>query len=210
MKKTGTKRMIMEKALDLFARQGYEGVSVAEIADAVGIRAPSLYKHYASKQEIYDAILTEMEERYRNQAAALQMDGTDASLDTALFAGIGADRLIGMGKTMFLYFLHDEYARKFRRMLAIEQFSNPQAARLYAEQYVDSPIAYQSALFSAFLAQGLMRDVDARTAAMHFYAPMFLMLCLCDSCPEREEEALLFVEQHFRQFTALYMKGDPS
>ena len=57
------KRRIMTEALRLFARDGYEAVSVESIAAAVGIRAPSLYKHYRSKRDIYDSILREMERR---------------------------------------------------------------------------------------------------------------------------------------------------
>ena len=45
-----TKELILDAALKLFAKKGYEAVSVAEIADAVGVKAPSLYKHYKSKQ----------------------------------------------------------------------------------------------------------------------------------------------------------------
>ena len=57
MKKTGTKDKILTEALKLFAQKGYESVSVIEIAEAVGIKAPSLYKHYKSKRDIFDSIL---------------------------------------------------------------------------------------------------------------------------------------------------------
>ncbi len=50
-----------------------------------------------------------------------------------------------------------------------------------------------------------MLNLDAKTAAMHFYAPMFLMLCLCDSCPEREAEALSFIRLHISQFSDIYL-----
>ena len=58
-----TKRVILEEAVKLFARDGYEAVSVEMIAEAVGIKAPSLYKHYKSKRDIFDHILREMERR---------------------------------------------------------------------------------------------------------------------------------------------------
>ena len=45
-----TKQRILSEALKLFASKGYEAVSVAQIAGAVGIKAPSLYKHYDSKR----------------------------------------------------------------------------------------------------------------------------------------------------------------
>ena len=63
-----TKQRIMDEALTLFAEKGYGNVFVGQIAEAVGIKAPSLYKHYKSKQDIFNAILDEMKRRYDMQA----------------------------------------------------------------------------------------------------------------------------------------------
>lgn len=57
MKQEDTKQRILEKSLELFASKGYDAVSVGEIAKAVGVKAPSLYNHCASKQAIFDAIV---------------------------------------------------------------------------------------------------------------------------------------------------------
>ena len=51
MKQVDTKQRILSESLRLFSENGYDAVSVAEIASAVGIKAPSLYKHYKSKRE---------------------------------------------------------------------------------------------------------------------------------------------------------------
>lgn len=58
-KKEDTKQRILDEALRLFSQSGYDAVSVERIASAVGIKAPSLYKHFKSKQEIFDAIVAE-------------------------------------------------------------------------------------------------------------------------------------------------------
>ncbi len=51
----------IQRALDaaeqLFADQGYEGTTVRQIADAIDIREPSLYKHFQGKDAIYAAVL---------------------------------------------------------------------------------------------------------------------------------------------------------
>ena len=44
-----TKEKILDAALTLFAENGYDGTSVEQIARFVGIKAPSLYKHYKGK-----------------------------------------------------------------------------------------------------------------------------------------------------------------
>ena len=64
MKQEDTKQKILDKALELFSAQGYDSVSVGEIAKAVGIKAPSLYNHFPSKQAIFDAIVESTAARY--------------------------------------------------------------------------------------------------------------------------------------------------
>jgi len=113
-----------------------------------------------------------------------------------------------MGKELFLYFLHDEYASKFRHMLTIGQYGNPKLSALYATQYIDAPLSYQGMLFSFLSGAGLIRE-NSHIMALHFYAPIYLMLILCDCHPEREGEALSTLEQHIRQFNRLYQnEGD--
>jgi len=199
MGKKDTKHIILEEALSLFAINGYEGVTVADIANAVGIKGPSLYKHYKSKQDIFDAILVKMEERYKEQAAFMQMNGMEADKDMELFLNINEEQLIEIGKGLFLYFLHDEYALKFRRMLTIGQYRNQKMSALYAEQYVDAPLSYQGMLFHFFSEAGIIKE-NPHIMALHFYAPIYLLLVLCDCHPEREGEALSTMEQHIRQF----------
>lgn len=50
---------IKKAALDLFAHKGYEGTSMQDIADSVGLKKQSLYSHFSSKEAIYDAVLAE-------------------------------------------------------------------------------------------------------------------------------------------------------
>ena len=127
--KVSTKRRILEHALTLFSEKGFDAVSVGQIADAVGIKAPSLYKHYKSKQDIFDAILDEMAVRYQQQTASMQMNGVEPNKDIDRYKDISEEQLIQMGKELFLYFLHDEYVCKFRKLLTIEQYHSMQMIR---------------------------------------------------------------------------------
>ena len=68
---------ILQKALKLFAGNGYEAVSVSEIAGALGITKGALYRHYINKRDIFDSILSEMERRDAERAAAFDLpEGT--------------------------------------------------------------------------------------------------------------------------------------
>ena len=57
MAKRNTKDIILFESLKLFADKGYDGVTVRDIAAEVGIKQSSLYKHYKSKQEIFDTLV---------------------------------------------------------------------------------------------------------------------------------------------------------
>lgn len=208
MEQQSTKNKIIEEALSLFSEKGYSAVSVAQIAEAVGIRAPSLYKHYKSKQDIFDAILAKMASRYEEQIGSMQMDGIKPDKDVELFLHIDEEHLIDMGKQLFCYFLHDKYAGRFRRMLTLEQYHNKELAALYTKQYIDEPLSYQGTVFYLMIQRGAFIPENPNVMALHFFAPMFLLLTLCDCDPERETWALKMVEEHIRQFCRLYNKEE--
>lgn len=199
-----TKKKILDAALTLFSEKGYGNVYVGHIADAVGIKAPSLYKHYKSKQDIFDAILEEMKKSYEKQAGNLGMNGNSIDMDGNLFSTISEDKLVEIGTGLFLYFLHDDYTQKFRKMLTIEQFHNSELAGLYSKQYLDDPLQYQTGLFSLISTGGKLKQYDSNMMALQFYSPIYMLLTLCDRQPDREPEALQMLEQHIRQFSRVY------
>lgn len=199
-----TKQRIIENALILFSEKGYEAVTVANIAEAVGIKAPSLYKHFKSKQDIFESILVELQSRYAMQASMLNIGGTDANKDVASYMNISADVLEDMVKGLFTFFLHDEYTARFRKMMTIEQYKNSDIANLYSKQYFDDVISYQEILFANLMQQGIIKDGDARMVAFQFFTPILSLIALCDRQPEREAEAYQYLEAHVRQFNRMY------
>lgn len=199
-----TKQRIIENALILFSEKGYEAVTVANIAQAVGIKAPSLYKHFKSKQDIFESILTELQSRYEAQACMMHIGGLDAKEDAEHYLHISADILENMVKGLFTFFLHDEYTARFRKMMTIEQFKNADIAILYSKQYFDDVITYQEIMFSNLMQQGLIREADAKTVAFQFFTPILSLIALCDRQPEREAEAYQYLEEHVRQFNRMY------
>lgn len=63
----------MLTALELFARDGYEAVSVSQIAGALSMTKGALYRHYGSKRDIFLQIVGRMEQRDWEQAAGYGM-----------------------------------------------------------------------------------------------------------------------------------------
>lgn len=195
-----TKEKILTSALELFSVRGYEDTSVADIAKAVGIKAPSLYKHFGSKQEIFAAILRKIDEQYRQQASMLQLDGNLPEADAVRYQGISEESLFSMVLQMFRFFLLDPYAAKCRKMLMLEQYKNVEAAELYRKQYFEGPLAYQSDLFHRLIQGGMFEKADPETLALQFYAPIFMLLQLCDVDPQKIPEAEEMLRRHIVAF----------
>ena len=196
----GTKDRIITEALRLFSEKGYGEVTVSQIAEAVGIKPPSLYKHFQSKQDIFDAIKGRMSDHYMQMVSGLGIDGNNASADIPIYDGIGEDELVQIGRSLFTFFLRDEDNSRFRRMLSIGRYSDPELDSMFHSQYIDLPLSYQSEIFRGMLESRGM-DGDPRTMALEFYSPMLILLMSCDTDPGREEEALGMVEDHIRHFS---------
>ena len=200
MKQEDTKQKIMAKALELFSANGYDAVSVGEIARAVGIKAPSLYNHFSSKQAIFDAIVAETAAQYERDTDRIDIHVQNAKQDIPVFTAITEDALAAKVCQLFSYSLHDETISRFRRMMTIEQFRSPQLAELYSRRYVDRVVAYHAAIFRSLIAAGQIRDEGADAMAMMYVAPVITLLGVCDRQPEREEECLDKLDAHVRLF----------
>ena len=200
MKQEDTKQKIMAKALELFSANGYDAVSVGEIAKAVGIKAPSLYNHFSSKQAIFDAIVAETAAQYERDTDRIDIHVQNAKQDIPIFTAITEDALAAKVRQLFSYSLHDETISRFRRMMTIEQFRSPQLAELYSRRYVDRVVAYHAAIFRSLIAAGQIRDEGADAMAMMYVAPVITLLGVCDRQPEREAECLDKLDAHVRLF----------
>jgi AcrR family transcriptional regulator len=199
-----TRHRILDEALTLFSERGYANVYVGDIAERVGIKAPSLYKHYKNKQAIFDAIIDEMNSRFMEQAGSLNISGMDPTADAAIYKNMNEDSMIELGKSLFLYYLHDDYTKRFRKMLTIEQFHDKDLAAMYSKLYVDDPLSYQGMLLGMIAASGMLKTDDVEIMTLHFYAPIYYLLTICDRDPAREPWALETLDRHIRQFDRLY------
>lgn len=202
-----TKERIIYESLVLFSQKGYEGVSMREIAAAVEIKAASLYAHFSGKEAIYQAIVDTMKQRYNEKAMMLHIDGNIPDADITVYKNISTEQLYAIGEQLFLFFLHDEYTKMYRKMLTIEQFHNPVLAAEFSRQYYDEAIAYQKKLFAMLAGKENFIEADYEIMAVHFYSPMYTLITLCDRQPEREGEVLDLLKRHIEQFVRIYKKA---
>jgi len=199
-----TKEKILDNALELFSEKGYTAVSMRDIADKVGIKAPSLYKHYANKQAIFDAILNKINERYKSQANALSMSAESVEKDAEYYADISENKLIENTLKMFKFLLHDEYESKCRKLMTIEQFKNNEIKEKYMSRFFDDMINYHEIMFKKLIEMGVVKNLNPKIMALQDVTPIYTLLLVCDRQPERENEALELIGDHIKQFNKLY------
>ncbi len=200
MKQEDTRQRILDEALELFSAKGYDSVSVGEIAKAVGIKAPSLYNHFPSKQAIFDAIVESTAAQYAADTDKIDIHVQDVQKDVPIFAEITEDALFEKVRQIFEYSLHDETISRFRRMMTIEQFRSPELAALYSNRYVERILRYHAGIFRALIASGEICAEDPDTLAMLYVAPVVTLIGVCDRQPEREQACLNQLQSHVRLF----------
>ena len=200
MKQENTKELILNKALELFSAYGYDSVSVGQIAKAVGIKAPSLYNHFQSKQAIFDAIVESTAAHYEKDTDKIDIHVKSAGRDIPVFSEISEEALLKKVREIFIYSLHDETVSRFRKMMTIEQYRSKALAKLYSERYVDRITEYHKGIFKGLIEAGKIKDEDPETLAVMYIAPIITLLGVCDREPEREEECLEKLDRHVGLF----------
>lgn len=209
MKQEDTKKRILEKSLELFAANGYDSVSVGEIASAVGIKAPSLYSHFQSKQAIFDAIVADTSRQFEKFTDTIKIHVRNFGSDTALFSDITEKELIGKVHKIINFTMHDESIALFRKMMTIEQFRTPELSKLYSERFVERLIRYHAGIFKTLIAEGVLKNENPETLSLMYVAPIITLIGVCDRQPEREAECIKMLDEHIGLFYRTFNSSNP-
>lgn len=200
-----TKEKIVDEALSLFSVKGYKGTSVKNIADAVGIKDSSLYKHFKSKHEILDTIVLTMRQHICEMSTNFGLPKDDnIQHAVAVYSTFDEDTLVRFSSQIYHFYLKDSFVSRFWRMGTIEQFQNPEVYAVFHQFFMEDSITYQTALFAEMVKEGVFIEVDPQVIAMNFYMPIFFLLSKYATEPEKEEEALKVLEKQVREFFRIY------
>lgn len=202
-----TKERIIDEALTLFSTKGFKGTSVKNIADAVGIKDASLYKHYKSKQEILDTIVETMGKHIEEMSEELGLPSdTDLVSAVAVYAKFDETMLIEFSNQIFLFYLKDPFISRFWRMGNIEQYQNSEIYVMFRKLFLEDSITYQTLLFAEMSKEGVFIEADPQVMAMYFYTPIFFLLSKYANDTEHEEEALALLDKQVKEFYRIYKK----
>lgn len=191
---TDTKEKILITALHLFARDGYEAVSVSMISGELGMTKGALYKHFKNKRDIFDSIVDRM---YTIDAERSLQYNVPCSLDTD--ESVSWEAIKQFTIAQYIFWTEDDFACSFRRMLALEQYRNAEIAQLYQDCVVAGPAEYMESIFARKIADGSLNGTDPKLLALDYYSPMFLLIGISEHS-ESKKQNIELLKKHIDSF----------
>lgn len=155
------KKQIIMATLELAANKGLGNVSMNMIADKVGIKKPSLYNHFASKEELVEAMYQFLREEAKKNANVGAMDYT------VIFAGKSALEILRMMVGGYFRMNQQEHMLNFYKVIYSERSIQPMAAKILAEETEKMIIATKQ-LFYAMEVHKLLHFQNADMSAVSF------------------------------------------
>ena len=191
-----TKERILEEALTLFAKNGYDGTGVDLIAERVGIKGPSLYKHYKGKEDILNALIDSAEERYEEYFGSEENIGRLPK---------NKEEFVKRTMERISFTMHDPMIRRIRMFLVQEQFRNERLAEVTTKHQLFGVQRMYSRIIRELMDEGLVVNDDPDLLAEELTAPAVLLVARFDRQPQHEKEILDEMEKHIRHFCDVYM-----
>lgn len=196
---TDTRERILMTALRLFARDGYEAVSVSAIAGELGMTKGALYRHYKNKRDIFDSIVDRMVQIDAQRAALYQVPEQSADVAPESYQNISMDSIRDFTIAQFEFWTQDEFASSFRRMLTLEQYRSAEMADLYNNCIAAGPVAYMEDIFRGMMQEGTLRHADAKQLALEYYAPFYLLIQISDRT-NNQAAGIALLKGHIERF----------
>lgn len=191
-----TKERILESALFLFAEKGYEGVGVDQIAEKAGLRGPSLYNHFKGKEDIFNSLVDTMTEYYeKNFVSSKEMEKVMPS---------SLQELVTMSMQKIAFTVHDTKIQAFRRMLTMEQYRNDTMRAMTTQYHLSILLDLYTGIMKALIDQKVLKKLDPRLLAFEFTMPVSMMIHWIDREPDKEHEAMKWIEEHMKHFAQEY------
>ena len=190
-----TKERILMAALDMFSKKGYEGTNIRELAASLELVKSGIYKHYESKEAIWNALLDRMIGYYGERfGSAEHLPPVPDSLED----------FVSMTMRMVNLTIHDEQIVKTRKVLTLEQYRDERARDLATKHFLTGRTEMFTHFFSGMMDNGLLKKDDPAMLAFAYTAPVSSLIHLCDREPEKTEDVIRKIEAFSRHFVTVY------
>ena len=193
-----TKERILVAALEKFSQNGYAGTNIRELTASLGLVKSGVYKHFESKEAIWNALLDQMIRYYGEHFGSPEhLPPVPDSLE----------ELVEMTMRLVDFTVHDKKVVMTRKLLSIEQFRDERARDLATKHFLTGLIEMFTPLFAGMMDKGQLRKDDPAMLAFAYTAPISALIHLCDREPEKTGEAMAQVEAFSRHFIKIYGNG---
>ena len=190
-----TRERILSAALEMFSRGGYAAANLRELTASLGLAKSAVYRHFESKEEIWNALLDEMSAYYAERF------GSPERLPPVPES---TEELARMTMRMVDLTIRDEKIVMTRKLLTIEQFRDGRARALATKHFLTGLTEMFTPLFAGMMERGLLRRGDPAMLAFAYTAPISSLIRLCDREPDRIAEATAKAEAFVRHFIETY------
>ena len=190
-----TKEKILAAALELFSQKGYSGTNIRELSASLGLVKSGIYKHFESKEAIWNALLDKMVAYYGERFGSPEhLPPTPDS----------TEGLVSLTMRMADFTIRDENVIKTRKLLTIEQFRDTRARELATKHFLTGLTDMFARIFTDMMEMGLLKRDDPDMLAFAYTAPISALIRLCDREPEKTEQAMAQIEAFSRHFVRVY------
>ena len=194
-----TKERILAAALEMFSQNGYAGTNIRELSASLGLVKSGVYKHFESKEAIWNALLDQMITYYADHfGSAEHLPPVPDSVE----------ELVTMTMQMVNFTVHDEKVIMTRKVLTLEQFRDSRARELATKHFLTGLTDIFTRIFTSMMDKGLLRKDNPEMLAFAYTAPISALIHLCDREPEKAEEAIRQAEAFSRHFIRVYGQED--
>ena len=190
-----TKERILAAALEMFSQNGYAGTNIRALSASLGLVKSGVYKHYESKEAIWNALLDQMIVYYGEHFG---------SPDHLPPVPDSPEELTRLTMHMVNITVHDEKIIMTRKVLTLEQFRDDRARDLATKHFLTGLTEMFTQIFTGMMEKGVLRKDDPKMLAFAYTAPISALIHLCDREPGKTEDALKQAEEFSRHFIRTY------
>ena len=145
-----TKERILAAALELFSQNGYAGTNIRELSASLGLVKSGVYKHYESKEAIWNALLDQMIAYYGEHFGSPEyLSPVPDSLE----------ELTRLTMHMVNITVHDEKIIMMRKVLTLEQFRDDRARELATKHFLTGLTEIFTRIFAEMMDKGFMLNL---------------------------------------------------
>lgn len=189
------KEKIIKNALEMFANKGYEGTNIRELSDALGVSKGAMYRHYDSKESLWDAVVEKIEVEYKEKFGSIE-NLPEIPKSTA--------ELKVLTLNMMNYTMNDPDIVMCRKTLVREQYKDEKMTILSDQHFLTGVQGVFIEIFKGMMEQGTLKKEDYEILALEYTATIGALINQRDRFPKKEKEIIKKGEAYIDHFIKAY------